>query len=424
MKIYQRILRRAVVLGLVVGLPQSALAEAITLEQALERAEAANPVLATARSEQAGRAAAANAFTRYQNPELNVELEDFLGSGPYTGVNSAEATLQLNQPIAIGSQARGKRASVNANVLVAQAELQAAHAELRAQVYNRAYELANAQARLALAQDVAAAQKQMLTDIQRRVEAGRLSAAELARARVALAHAERDLSDRTSEIDTLRFALAALWNSDIPDFDTVNATLQYDSPLPTTDALYKLLDSAPGFLLWQARIESAQAELAIEKGQNLQTVDMGLGYRQHLATRDGALTAGLTLPLPIGKTNASGVASAKASLAQAQARLTMSRKDFERQLFTHVRAMQRCRANIATQQAEARPAALEALTGIRAGYELGRYSYIDLQDARTALLQIDGSIIGLWHELHLAATAIEQILGTTIFERPNGAIRR
>ena len=63
MKIYQRILRRAVVLGLVVGLPQSALAEAITLEQALERAEAANPVLATARSEQAGRAAAANAFT-------------------------------------------------------------------------------------------------------------------------------------------------------------------------------------------------------------------------------------------------------------------------------------------------------------------------------------------------------------------------
>ena len=102
----------------------------------------------------------------------------------------------------------------------------------------------------------------------------------------------------------------------------------------------------------------------------------------------------------------------------------MTRKDLERQLFAHVRTLQRCRANIATQQQDARPAALEALAGIQAGYGLGRYSYIDLQDARTALLQIDESILGLWHELHTAATGIEQILGTTIFGRPNGAIRR
>ena len=409
---------------MVVGLPQSALAEAITLEQALERAEKANPVLATARTEQTGRAAAADAFTRYQNPELNVELENFLGSGPYTGTKGAEATFQLNQPIAIGPQASGKRDSVNAHVLVAQAEVQVSRAELRAQVYNRAYELANAQARLALAQDVAAAQKQMLTDIQRRVEAGRLSAAELARARVASVHAERDLNDRTSEIDTLRFALAALWNSDTPDFDAVNVPLQDDSPVPVTDTLYKMLDSAPALLLWQAQIESAKAEVTIEKGQGLQEVEVGLGYRQHMATNDGALTAGLTLPLPIGKTNASGLANAKVSLAQTQARLTITRKDLERQLLVHVRTMQRCRTNIATQQAEARPAALEALAGIRAGYELGRYSYIDLQDARAALIQIDESIIGLWHELHTAATSIELILGTTIFERPERAVRR
>src|SRR5262245_61554971 len=66
----------------------------MTLAQALQRTIAANPRLAAAEGEIAiavGKRLQAGAIP---NPEISLELDKILGSGPYRGLRSAETALQ------------------------------------------------------------------------------------------------------------------------------------------------------------------------------------------------------------------------------------------------------------------------------------------------------------------------------------------
>src|SRR3546814_4449114 len=65
----------------------------LTLAQALEEAEARSPALAAARADvEAARGRLRQARFRF-NPVLNVEVENFAGTGPYTGFNGTETTV-------------------------------------------------------------------------------------------------------------------------------------------------------------------------------------------------------------------------------------------------------------------------------------------------------------------------------------------
>src|SRR5258708_27983858 len=92
---------------LVVTIPVEAAERAprsISLAQALQRALATNPRLTAAERDigiASGLKVQAGALP---NPDLSFELDNALGSGPFTGLRSAETNLQLSQLVDLGGK--------------------------------------------------------------------------------------------------------------------------------------------------------------------------------------------------------------------------------------------------------------------------------------------------------------------------------
>src|SRR3546814_8825410 len=57
------------------------------------------------------------------NPILNVDVENFAGTGPYSGLNGLESTVSVNQRLDIGGRRRERMTLADAEFLAAQYRL-------------------------------------------------------------------------------------------------------------------------------------------------------------------------------------------------------------------------------------------------------------------------------------------------------------
>ena len=95
----------------------------LTLEQAIEEAEARSPAITAAQAEvTANRARLVQAGFR-PNPELSVEVENFLGTGEASGFDGAEVTVSVSQRLDLGGRRSSRRAAAAAAIAVSELRL-------------------------------------------------------------------------------------------------------------------------------------------------------------------------------------------------------------------------------------------------------------------------------------------------------------
>ncbi|OYW97506.1 MAG: hypothetical protein B7Z15_23085, partial [Rhizobiales bacterium 32-66-8] len=182
----------------------------LTLPEALARAEAQAPALAEAkaavdaargRTQQAG-------FS--PNPEARLEVENFSGSGLYTGLDLAETTLAIGQTIEMGGKRESRIAAGNAEIVAAETRQIIARADLGLEV-RRLFAIALAsREQVALAQGALDRARDLAKVAQTLVDTGREPPLRALRARSAAAEAEAELQRVASEDSSARAALAAL----------------------------------------------------------------------------------------------------------------------------------------------------------------------------------------------------------------------
>src|SRR3546814_11264613 len=101
----------------------------LTLAQALEEAQARSPVLAAARADvEAARGRLRQAGFRF-NPVLNVEVENFAGTGHYSGFNGTETTVSLNQRLDLAGRWRARMPLAEVDLRAEEYRLAIAHAD-------------------------------------------------------------------------------------------------------------------------------------------------------------------------------------------------------------------------------------------------------------------------------------------------------
>src|SRR3546814_10623254 len=80
-------------------------------------ADARSPRVVAAEAEvEAARGRQRQAGYRY-NPTLNVDVENFSGTGPYSGFNGLETTVSVNQRIDVGGRRRARRSEEHTSEL-------------------------------------------------------------------------------------------------------------------------------------------------------------------------------------------------------------------------------------------------------------------------------------------------------------------
>ena len=135
----------------------------------------------------------------------------------------------------------------------------------------------------------------------------------------------------------------------------------------------------------QAELEAASRLVTVEKRRALPDVSAAVGLRRFEETGDDAMTAGITLTVPLFDRNRGGIRAAYADQRAAEAHLMAQKQAAQADRLAAQAALQA--SNSRTRAADSGVAtAEEAYRLSRVGFDAGRISQLELRSSRAALI--------------------------------------
>ena len=311
----------------VVLLPYAAVAEDLTIEQALTRALEQSPRLemydwdkraADARIIQAG---------LRPNPELEIELEDVrLGSGPEqrtrsssfgatlgagtvpvpvgggstvgvpvptvgsstsrgiahqsgsrSGLAEAEITVSISQTIEIGGKRTKRLRLARQERELAAWDYEAARADVIAETLSAFILVLSAQETLALAEELQTLGERTERTIEARVNAGKVSPLDLNKASIALANERIVVNDAEHRLTAARTQLVSTWNGREAMFTKAAGALGDVYSVPTFQSLMDGISANPDIARWADEVAAREAQFELARSQRWPDPTVRLG---------------------------------------------------------------------------------------------------------------------------------------------------
>lgn len=349
----------------------------LTLQQALEEAEARAPVVLAARA----RVEAAQGRIRQAgfrlNPELAVQVENFLGTGQLSGLRQTEATVSVNQRLDLSGRRRTRVAVAQAGLVAEQLRLAIARADLAQAIRQQFARAVVARERLRIAEENEFNARELERVAGILVQEGREPPLRGIRARSAAAQAAADLEAARAEEVAARGTLASLFGVTTPPEQVAGNLVDLQ---PTAIEPEQSLDVR----LAEAERVAAEAEVGSQTAQGRLDPSVGIGVRHVRETGDFALVGGFSMPLQVFDRNQGNVSAAQANVRAAeanQANVAASVRVRAQNAITNVAAAE---ARVEALQGSAVPEAAEALRLAQISYGEGRATLLELLDTQNA----------------------------------------
>jgi cobalt-zinc-cadmium efflux system outer membrane protein len=258
---------------------------------------------------------------------------------------------------------------------------------VRGEVRSRYAEAQAARALVAIGRQSVRNAEELSEAVRRKVEAGAASPAEAARADVELAGARLDLSEFEAGAALAEARLASLWDGRTLSGATLAPIPERLASAPERADVESLALAAPELQAIEARARSAESNLALQKSLAMPDLELEGGVRTGGAADDEVTyVAGVSLPLPLFDRNAGNVGAAVAERDRTRAALAGARRGRLLELDEGLVALERARTRCEALHGDILPAATRSHEAVLAGYLRGRFDYVDVLDARRAML--------------------------------------
>jgi len=322
------------------------------------------------------------------NPQLSIEMEDFAGSGAFSGLQSSEYTISIGQQFELGGKrgARIQAAQALANAAGTRTDL--ARADLALLVRYRYLGAVSAQAKLVLATEIVDRNRELARIARALVEAGREPPLRAMRAQAALAEAEADKEAARAASMAARTALSALW-SDQPVAQATPATFPAIAiPVGEIGA-----EGGLSYRLVRDEREAARAMIRRERSMGVPDPTFSAGVRQFEESGDTAFIVGVSIPLPFSNRNQGNVQAAEAELRAVTAREAVVLAELRQRIAQAQSDYLAAVARVETLSQASLPQAEEALRLVQIGYRAGRFPLIEVLNTAEARDAIRASLI-------------------------------
>jgi cobalt-zinc-cadmium efflux system outer membrane protein len=363
--------------------------EPLTLLRALELAGATSPNIEAASSGVRAAEAQRRVAGLRPNPELNVDAENVIGTGPYKGLSGAETTVGVSLPLELGGKRFARVGVAQAQITRARLDVIVANADIRLRVTQAFIEAAASERRARNAREQVEIAQEALRAARVRVQAGRASPLEEQRAEVARINAGGAAERANRAVTVARSNLGRLIGQD-PETLEPNWLDQRTGPGPRQAA------DANGTLalaVAQADVTTANAQLRLARAQRVPDLRVMAGARRLEETNDVAAVFGVSIPIPLFNNGRAGVDLARAQQTQAEALRLAAVLEAQQ-------AIASAEADVANAEITARnatgpalAAASEAARIARIGYREGKFGQLDLLEAERTLAETRAAAI-------------------------------
>ena len=383
----------------------------LTLPEAFARVLSDNPELAMYPYDiRAAEAQALQAGFR-PNPRASVDVENIAGNGELSGTDATETTLALSQVIEMGGKRPLRRNVGQWRRQTLERDYELARLDVLSTAASRYLEVAQTQRLLSFARQVVDFTSTAENVAQKRFNAGSASRAELSRARTDFMQAELAVSNLTVRLTNAKRRLASLWGETWADFTSVEAELFALAPTPEFASVQRQLEQAPQLQRFMTleRLRRAELDLAIARGR--QDIEVGAGIRRVEGTGDTGLVFSFSMPLGVFDRNQGDITVARENLAK----LDLQEKATRVKVFTELRnafaQLEQARERVTQLREQILPEAQQALALVQEGYGDGRFSYLELVEARRQLLSFETEAVAAATDFHQTLITLETLTG-------------
>lgn len=376
----------------------------LTLRDAIELAWSGHPELTAAKREIEAQDAARLQAGALPNPQLGFEVED-------TRRQTRTTTVQLSQPIELGGKRSARIAAAERGRDIAEVQLAARRADIRASVAGAYFDALIAQERVRLAEAALQLAQGASLAAAKRVIAGKVSPVEETKAKVAEAGVRVELVQAHGELQTALHDLAAAMGSKGPVIERVGGAADELPSVPPAMELEQRLTASPALRLALLEVDRQSARVELERARRVPDLTVTLGAQRSEELGRNQALIGLSVPLPIFDTNRGNLLEAlrRQDKAREEADAAAVRLRAEAQ-----RALQRlstARAEVEALRGEIVPGAQNAYDAATKGFELGKFSFLEALDAQRTLLQARTQYLRALAQAHRAGAELDRILG-------------
>jgi cobalt-zinc-cadmium efflux system outer membrane protein len=388
-------------------------AEPLTLEDAIIATLESNPDLAVFAHELKARQGRADQAGARSPIEVELLVENALGTGSYRSFDSAETTLSLGFVFERGALQR-RRDAAAAGAQVLDVDLKIRRLDAAAESSRRFIDVLEAQQQVLDLRRAREFAEGMFEAVQARVRAARVPEAEAARAQASLARARLEEEHGKHELLIARRKLSALWGETEPAFGEAVGVLSDLPTLPSFERLRAELDRNPDFERFVSEQRLRETELRLAETKRRPAWQVTTGVRRFEDGDDHAFIVGLTVPLQSRQFSQGAIAEARANLDAIDARRSAHRVKLDAALFAIYQELNHAHREATMLRDDVLPLMERAPEESRYAYERGRYGYVEWLAAQRELLEARRALSAAYARVHRNRIEIERLVGASL----------
>lgn len=350
------------------------------------------------------------------NPDLKIEIEDFLGTGTRSGFETSQETLSVVQLFEFGDKRVKRLRAASLDTAVSGWELETTRVQTILMAVQAFVDVQAAQERIAALQNAVGLSEKTQQAVEKRISVGNTSPIELDRAKVATARARATVKSEQARFEASRLRLSALWGSTRLDFDRAAGKLGDGLHVPSSERVLAFIDSNPLIARWSEEIGRRAAVLDVEMAKSVRDYSIGAGVRHYADNDDAAVVVSVSTPLKIFDTNAGAITAAEQRVTKAEyerdaARVALTGSVAEAMSMLSVAATQ-----VRSLETEVLPAAESAYDKTQKGYEEARFDLLNVLDAQRTLFEVRLDLVNAKADFEKAKVHVEALIGRPLSE--------
>lgn len=397
-------LLRAAVCAAVLVSSASAHAQTLTLDDAIARAIATSPVGEAAAARTDALVARRAAADTRPAASIDVLAENF-GIGDSDLYRQFQIGAMYSQRIERGGKRAARVALADAELEVAAAEAFVRRLDIASTVQRLYVEVQAAEATIDIAKARVEIAEQLSREVGRRVSEARDPLFAGTRARTQLAEARVDLELAEHARDAALKRLVALWDGDMTGLAVSREDFLRFAPVDAG-----VPQSAADLAVYEARQRRASADITLQQAGARTDPTVSAGPR-YIGTGDVALVAGVSLPLANRALNQANIARAEAESRQAQADLAVERYQRKQAIMLAAEKVEETAHEVEAIRDQVVPGALKTLAEVRAGYNRGGFTFLDVSMAQVALHDARARMVRVAILHHQARVELDRLTG-------------
>ena len=348
------------------------------------------------------------------NPEIDLEVEEFGGTGGLAGFESSQTSIQIGQLIEL-SDKRSKRTHLAAlEKDLAELDFKSKRLDVMSDVARAFIDVLRAQEQLSLSKELVDLSEKAYSTVAERVRAGQDSPIEETKAKIAFSNTRIEFERAGKELVSARYQLAATWGSSNPAFEKVSGGFYEMSPAPSLEELAGLISQNPDIARWPAEKERSRAALELEKARAASDIKLGGGIQYFDEGDDSAFILGLSIPFPLFDRNQGNIQEAMYILAKTEEQRKATQADLRAALAEASTKLSSSFSEITIIKNDVLPLAKSAFDAAGQGYREGKFEYLMVLDSQRTFFEVRARYIEALAGYHKARANVERLIGRDI----------